>query len=137
MFLLLFDPWLLSELCLHSACNFVTGSFCWDQWKATQGIQYRDQKSPASCLVLVSLSSPLPGDCSKREEPLGETHHLLSEVVVQLVAWEPDCVFFPLPHGEREQWSNRRLYWKPSQPSYSSLQPERLASAGFSGIAKT
>lgn len=60
-----------------------------------------DQKFPGSCPVHVPHFSPLPGDCSKGEEPLDKTHHLLSGVcVVQLVAWEPDSVFFPLPRGE-------------------------------------
>lgn len=137
MFLLLSDPWLLSEFCLHSTCNFATGGFFWDQWKGTQVIQCMDEKFSGSCLVLVPHFSPLPGDCSKTEEPVDKTHRLLLGAEVQLVAWEPGCVCSSLFPMEREQWSNRRLYWKPSQPSSSSLQTERLASGGFSGLAKT
>lgn len=137
MFLLLSDPWLLSELCLHSTCTFLClGKIFWDQWKGTQGIQYMDQKFPGSCPVHVPHFSPLPGDCSKGGEPLDKTHHLLSGVVVQLVAWEPDSVCFPLFFMERKQQSNGGRCWKPSQPSCSSLQPERLASPGFSGLCQ-
>lgn len=134
MFLLLSDPWLLSSSAYAPLVNLET---FWDQQQCPQWIQYMDHEFPGSCPVHAPHFSPLAGDCSKREEPLDKTYHLFSGVVVQLVAWEPDCVSFSLFPMEREQRSNRRLTWKLSQPSCSSLQPERLASAAFSGPAQT
>lgn len=103
MYLLPPDPPLLSQFCLHSTSNFTTGTFLGPTAVHTIVIQYTEEKyqSPHSCPVHVPPFSPLSDDRSKREEPFSKTHHLLSGVVVQLVAWEPGCMAFCLFPVER------------------------------------
>lgn len=89
------DPSLLSELCWCSSSNFTMGTFlgpvALDTW-----IQHTDEKSPHSYPVYLIPFSPIFDAWSEREKPLDKIHHILSVVVIQLVAWESGCMAFCL-----------------------------------------